>query len=165
MPNPEDWYTPTFGYANTNMLAQLPKRIPPDGQQGCMLTIDVSDDLKKEVDKIESVDLQILLSDGASSVKNPECRIGSVEIATIGHKGILYNNPPRKGIEKMIGVRINNIELDTPYMQNGWLVFGVEPMNLAVGENLIGVCFRDSKSKKSLELDIEKLEINVTYKN
>ena len=163
IPNSEDWYTPTAGYANTNMLAQLPKKIPTDPNQDCLLTINVSDDLKEDIDKISSVNLQILLSDGPSSTKNPEQRSDSVEVATIGHEGILYTNPPCKEVEKMIGVRVNNIELNEPYMQDGWLLFNVNPKYLAIGKNLVGVHLLKSISKKDVDLDIEKLEIHVVY--
>jgi len=163
VPNPEDWYTPTAGYANTNMLAQLPKKIPINGNQDCLLTIYVSDDLKEDIDKITSVNLQILLSDGPSSTKNSEQRGDSVKVATIGHGGILYTNPPCKEVEKMIGVRVNNIELNDPYMQDGWLLFNVNPKYLAIGKNLVGVHLLNSISKKDVHLDIEKLEIHVVY--
>lgn len=164
IPNAEDWYTPTFGYANTNMLAQLPEKIPNNPNQDCLLTINVSDDLKENIDKISFVNLQILLSDGPSSTKNPEKRADSVEVATIGHGGVLYNNPLDKSANKNIGVRINNIELKNPCMRNGWVLFNLDPTYLAVGENLVGVHLLNSKVKKNRLLEIEKLEIHVVYK-
>ena len=63
----------------------------------------------------------------------------------------------------MIGVRVNNIELNDPYMQDGWLLFNVNPKYLAVGKNLVGVHLLKSISNKDVELDIEKLEIHVVY--
>ena len=164
IPNAEDWYTPIYGYANTNMLAQLPQKIPTDANQDCLLTIYVSDDLKEDIDKISSVSLQILLSDGPSSTKNPEQRGNSVEVATIGHGGILYNNPFSGNLDEIIGVRLNNIKLKDPCMQDGWLLFSVNPTYLAIGKNLVGVHLLKSISNKDVELDIEKLEIHVVYK-
>ena len=105
-----------------------------------------------------------MLSDGPSSTKNPEKRADSVEVATIGHGGILYNNPLDKSANKNIGVRINNIELKDPCMRNGWVLFNLDPTYLAVGENLVGVHLLNSKVKKNRLLEIEKLEIHVVYK-
>lgn len=164
MPNPEDWYTPTAGYANTNMLAQLPKSIPMDENQDCLLTIYISENLNSNVENIESVNLQVLLSEYPSSATNPEQKKDSIEIASIGHGGILYNNPPSSHVEKLIGMRVNNIELVDPKMQNGWLVFDLDPNYLAIGKNLIGINFMNSKYNKIIRLDIEKLEIHIVYK-
>ena len=80
------------------------------------------------------------------------------------HGGILYNNPPNSDVGKLIGIRINNIELVDPKMRNGWLVFDLDPNYLAIGKNLIGINFMNSKYNKIIRLDIEKLEIHVVYK-
>ena len=48
IPNPEDWATPRYNYANTNMLAQLPAAVPNDGRTDLLLQIDVGLDLAAE---------------------------------------------------------------------------------------------------------------------
>ena len=108
--------------------------------------------------------MPVLLSEYPSSATNPEQKKDSIEIASIGHGGILYNNPPNSDVGKLIGIRINNIELVNPKMRNGWLVFDLDPNYLAIGKNLIGINFMNSKYNKIIRLDIEKLEIHVVYK-
>ena len=78
-----------------------------------------------------------------------------------------------KGIEDQIEVRINNILLGTPIVEEGWLVFAVQPKFLAVGENLVGVgvsgCGRGIPAPmRSTEvwhqILIEKLEVHLEYR-
>ena len=84
-----------------------------------------------------------------------------------------------KGIERLIEVRINNILLgpatiaagDLVLMQAGddvqegmgWLAFPVDPRQLAVGENLVGVRVTSRPAEVREEIIIERLELHVDY--
>ena len=46
----------------------------------------------------------------------------------------------------------------------GWLVFSVKPMQLAVGENLVGVRVKQRPGEARDEIIIERLELNVRYR-
>ena len=61
-----------------------------------------------------------------------------MEIATIGHDGGL-DEPPAAGIGERMEVRLNNCLLGGCEAVDGWLVFPVEPLLVAAGENLVGV--------------------------
>ena len=137
IPNPEDWHTPRHWYANTNMLAPLPADLDRSGRTDTLLTLRVGDDVAAEGEAV--LTLRLLLSD-PNAAQLPETeRLPPVEIASIGHAGGLMNEPPAAGIAERIEVRLNNCLLERCEAVEGWLVFPVEPLLAAAGENLVGV--------------------------
>ena len=173
IPNPEDWSTPRFMYFNTNMFGQLPAPIDNNGAVDTLLTIAVADDVAAEADYVNRITLRLLLSDPEAANLPDDQRLQPVTVATIGHPGTLQNSPAAKGIEDQIEVRVNNIRLGTPTVDEGWLVFAVQPKFLAVGDNLVGVrvsgCGRGIPAPmRSTEVQhqilIEKLEIHLEYR-
>lgn len=163
IPNPEDWSTPRHWYANTNMLAQLPAALTNDGKTDILLAIAVADDVVQNEKNKVRVALHLLLSDAdAQDLPNDE-RLDQVTVATIGHRDGLQNAPPAKGIEQLIEVRLNNALLGTPAVDSGWLVFAVEPGQLARGDNLVGIRVSERSATARSEILIEKLEVHVSY--
>ena len=62
-----------------------------------------------------------------------------------------------------IEMRVNNILLTSPVVENGWLVYRqVPPAIFAAGENLIGVC-TTTRTREQETMQIEKLELHVRY--
>ena len=161
IPNPENWYTPRYWYANTNMLAPLPADLDNSGRTDTLLPLRVGDDVEAEAEAA-SLSLRLLLSD-PDAARLPESeRLPPVEIAAIGHAGGLMNEPPATGIAERIEVRLNNCLLERCEAVDGWLVFPVEPRLAATGENLAGV--RLVGGREGAEpMRVEKLELLVRY--
>ena len=65
-PYPDDWSTPRFAYANTNMLGQLPATLDQAAKADNVLFLDMADDVNAAGDQLKSVKLRILLSKAAS---------------------------------------------------------------------------------------------------
>ena len=164
IPNPEDWSTPRFMYFNTNMFGQLPAPIDNDGVVDTLLTIAVADDVAAEVDRVDQITLRLLLSDPEAENLSDDDRLQRVTVATIGHPDTLQNTPAAKEIEDQIDVRINNILLGTPMVEEGWLVFAVQPKFLAVGDNLVGVRVTERPADAQHQILIEKLEVHLEYR-
>ena len=159
IPNPEDWSTPRYAYANTNLLAQLPAAVANDGRTDTLLRIYLGGDSKR----VKSALLRLLLSDPGAAGLAEEQRLARVEVATIGHPdGRLINEPAAKGIETLIRVRLNNIPLAEPTVEQGWLIFALGPELVAVGEHLIGIGVV-GRADGEAELVVEKAEIAVKY--
>ena len=164
IPNPEDWSTPRFMYFNTNMFGQLPAPIDNNGVVDTLLTIAVADDVDAEADRVDQITLRLLLSDPGAEHLSEDQRLQPVTVATIGHPGTLQNTPAAKGIEEQIEVRVNNILLETPTVEEGWLVFVVQPKFLAVGDNLVGVQVTERPVDIRGQILIEKLEVHLEYR-
>ena len=164
IPNPEDWSTPRFMYFNTNMFGQLPAPLDNDGKVDTLLTIGVADDVAAAADRIDQITLRLLLSDPEAENLPDDQRLQPVTVATIGHPGTLENTRAAKGIEGQIEVRINNILLGTPRIEEGWLVFAVQSKSLAVGDNLVGVRVTERPADAQHQILIEKLEVHLEYR-
>ena len=165
IPNAEDWHTPRHMYANTNMLAQLPAPFANDGRVDTLITLFVGDDLAAGAALIQAVALRLLLSDPAAADLPEDQRLSPVVVATIGHPdGALQNIPAARGIEEQIEVRLNNAQLGRPAIEEGWLVFAVEPELFAAGENLVGVRVVQRPGTASGLIVVEKLEVRVAYR-
>ena len=164
IPNPEDWSTPRFMYFNTNMFGQLPAPLDNNGAVDTLLTIAVADDVDAEADHVDRIALRLLLSDPEAENLSDDERLQPVTVATIGHPGTFQNTPAARGIEDQIEVRVNNILLGTPTIEEGWLVFAVQPKFLAVGDNLIGVRVNQRPAEIQHQILIEKLEIHLEYR-
>ncbi|MDO8685846.1 MAG: hypothetical protein Q7J78_04150 [Clostridiales bacterium] len=164
VPNAEDWTTPRLLYANTNMLSQLPVKLQTDGKADTMLEIYAADNVKAYADKVEKIYLRLLLSQSSAEGMPDERRLEKVLVARIGHaNNRLYNIPPVSGIEEHIEIRLNNILLYKATVDKGWLIYEVQPKQLATGNNLIGIRIIEQQTDMSDEITIEKLEIHVKY--
>ena len=109
--------------------------------------------------------LRLLLSDPAAADLPEDQRLSPVVVATIGHPdGALQNIPAARGIEEQIEVRLNNAQLGRPAIEEGWLVFAVEPELFAAGENLVGVRVVQRPGTASGLIVVEKLEVRVAYR-
>ena len=62
-----------------------------------------------------------------------------------------------------IEVRLNGAVLSFSSHQGNWLQFDTEPRLLAVGENLIGICFSEPQEDVEKDVLIEKVELQVVY--
>ena len=116
--------------------------------------------------QIASIKLRsgLLLSDPEAENLSDDQRLQPVTVATIGHPDTLQNTPAAKGIEDQIEVRINNIRLGTATVEEGWLVFAVQPKFLAVGDNLVGVRVTERPANVQHQILIEKLEVHLEYR-
>ena len=164
IPNAEDWYTPRHSYANTSMLSSLPAAINNDGKVDTLLTINVADEIKPDNENLKEVTIRLLLSDKSAQILPDSERLDTVIVATWGHiNRRLDNIPAAKGIENHIQIRLNNSLLEKPVLSKGWIIFRVEPSQLSVGANLVGINIRDRDSKSEFNVEIEKLELHVNY--
>ena len=83
----------------------------------------------------------MLLFDPAAASRPDTERIAQA-VVSIGARlgGVLHNQPPAQGIERMTELRINYILLEPLIVEDGWLLFRrVSSRFLAVGEYLAGV--------------------------
>ena len=179
IPPPEDWSTPRAMSLNTNLLAQLPALLPNiptgtpqpkedwpgppgqsdyrDGKVDTFVRLWVGDDVNAEADAIRAITVRAVLSDGDASDGD---RLDPVLLATKYRD--LYNRPPRSDVVERIELRVNNILLPPPTVEDGWLVFEAQPAWLAHGENLVGVWVNPPDANAE-RLTLEKLEIHVGY--
>ena len=162
-PNPENWSTPRHMYFNTNMLAPLPATLDNDGKADTLLTLSVGDNIAAQPEKLRSLTLRLLLSDPAAENLAKEQSISRALVVGSMRKHRLYTIAPARDIVKKIELRINNLLLQEPRAESGWLLFDINPRQLAVGENLIGVRVKDRDSDIK-PLVIEKLELSVLYR-
>jgi hypothetical protein len=125
-----------------------------------MLT--VTDRVRAAADKIDDLTLRLLLSDLSAKGLPEDLRVARTRLWIYeGHPA--ENEPPLKGVERRIEVRINNLKLDPPRVEGGWLIFEVCPQQLAWGENLIGVRVSHHPRDHRQEIRIEKVELKVDY--
>ena len=61
-------------------------------------------------------------------------------------------------------VRVNNLLLEAAGREGDWQVFPVQPDQLAVGGNLVGVKLVDQLSQASGPIRVEKLELHIDYR-
>jgi len=86
-----------------------------------------------------------------------------VLVEGFSHPAPYYNSPPAKGSEKLIEARLNNIPLGPATVEAGWLIFSVDPRQLAEGDNLVGVRVASRPPEARGEILIEKLELHLRY--
>ena len=168
----ENWYTPRIACMNSNMFGQLPARLSNTGKGDTMLHMMIGDDVNAEADRIKTLELRLLLSDPAAENVPGNERIEPAVIRPLDWiaKGV-YNKAtaycscaPEKAIVDQIEVRINNILLPRPAVDNGWLVFPAPPKIFALGRNLVGVRVTGRATDAQQEISIEKLELHVKYR-
>ncbi len=164
VPNAEAWRTPRSMYFNTNMFAPLPMPLANDGKVDTLLPLFVADDVNAVADSIREITLRIVLSDSAAKVLPDSRRLQTVVVADFAHATPYRNRPPASGIERLIEARINNSPLGPARVKDGWLVFAVEPWQLAAGDNLVGVRVTARPPDAGEEIFIEKLELHVRYR-
>ena len=157
--DPRNWQTPRHMYFNTNMFAPLPASLANDGKADTLLTLKVADDVNAAGERLESLRLRILLSDPSAEALPAGQRLAA---ARLHHPAM--NIPPAKGIEKTIEVRINNIPLGRAHVKAGWLGWSVQPGQLAVGDNLLGVKVTGRPADAVDRVLIEKVELDVNYR-
>ena len=181
IPPPEDWSTPRAMSLNTNLLAPLPALLPNiptgtpqpkedwpgppnqasdyrDGKVDTFVRVWVGDDVNAEAEAVRAISVRAVLSDEDGSDGN---RLDAVLLATKYRD--LYNRPPLTEVVERIELRINNILLPPPTVEDGWLVFEAKPAFLAHGENLVGVWVNPTEANAE-RLTLEKLEIHVGYR-
>ena len=166
IPNPEDWSTPRYWFNNSNMLAPLPALLDHEGKVDTLLSLEVGDDVNALVDQIDQISLKMLLSDPAAA-SHPDAERIAQAVVSVGARpgGVLHNEPPAQGIERITELRINNILLEPPIIEDGWLLFrNVSPRSLAVGKNLVGVRVVEQRAVDDPRIQIEKIELHVCYK-
>jgi len=79
-------------------------------------------------------------------------------------KGVPRNIPPAKSVQDQIELRLNNILLERPGVEKGWLVFTAHPRQFAMGKNLVGVRVTKRPPDVRQEITVEKLEAHVKYR-
>ena len=164
-----NYRTAREAFITGNMLAQLPAEISNDAGVDTILSVRVGDDVNLMADRVDEISVHLLLSDPNAKDLPEDQRIPRGLIRKTlpwgtfdGTQGRLYTTAPAKGIEDRIQLRLNNVLLEKPVIENGWLVFhSVPPELFAVGENLVGVGLGPSSGQP---LVIEKLEAHVKYR-
>lgn len=164
VPDPEFWTTPRWNSYLTNMFASLPERLGNDGQADTLLYIGVGDDVAAEAEQIQKITVAVLLSDPDAKDVAAEERLEVSHMASHDRpKAKRPNVPPRKGIEGLIELRLNNILLGPASVERGWVIFEADPNQFAVGENLVGLRVTKRPDARS-ELIVEMLEVRVDYR-
>ena len=175
-PGTVGWETPRF-FLNTNLLAQLPARLDDRGKADTHLRLWVADPLGRESRNIRDISLRLILHDAAagpyieklntSVIPDPPGphRIPRALVALFKDINHLYNSSPLESIRKRIDVRINNLLLEEPVVEDGWLVFrGLDPDIFALGTNLVGLRVTGRSPNAGAPLFVEKLELQVDYR-
>ncbi len=171
IPDPEAWHTPRQKFGNTNMLCPLPAPLDNACKADTLLMLYVADDVNAAADRVRRLTLHVLLNDPAAAVLPDRSRLPIVIIrdckVPLRDGGPLPENipniPPAKGIEKQFEVRINNLLLDPPRVEDGWLIFKVRPAQFAVGQNLLGLRLTQRDASAADAMLIEKVELHVKY--
>jgi len=161
VPDPENWHTPRHMYFNTNMFAPLPAPLDNAGKADTLLTLYAGDDVMSAGKKLKSLRLHLLLSDPEATDLADDERLQAVRVAP---RRFLDHMPPAKGIEKSIEVRLNNLSLGEGRIEAGWIVFDVKPVQLALGENLVGIRVKSRPKDARQPLIVEKLELHMRYR-
>ena len=163
-PDPDDWYTPTWGYTCMNMFSQLPATIDNNGTVATLLTLLVGDDVNNKLDRIRQISLNVLLSDPSAESLPTSERLEETLVRKPDTKlGPSSNVPPAKTIQSNTEVRLNGVLLGTCNIENGWLVFNVSTHQVAHGDNIIGIRVKNRPSTSTTNITIEKLELHVNY--
>ena len=152
---PEEGLTVNHVFQNTNAFATLPARLGQYGKGTTFLRLSLGDkttDLKEFAAR-----LRVLISDA-----NPGGSEGRIEPGLIRRNpyvlgGGLWTNPLTQQMAGDLEVRLNNIKLTLDGNEDGWLVYPVEPLQLATGPNLLTFRLDD----EGAEISIEKIELDL----
>lgn len=168
IPNPEDWKTPRHMYHNTNMFSSLPAALDNEGKSDTLLFVTVGDDVNANAGLIDAISLRILLSDWSVDSASAVERLKQVPVRLwegSADNGMgLWNRPVARQIADKVEVRLNNLLLDAPRIEEGWLVFSCRPSQFALGRNLVGVVFVQRTADTRARVFIEKLEVHLDYR-
>ena len=123
----------------------------------------IADDLAGESRDVARISVRVLLSDSSAEDLPANERLQTAIIAASKVHN-LKTIPPAKKIVDQIELRLNNALLDRPTVEEGWLVFTVQPDQFAIGNNLIGLCIKERSSDASGDISVEKLEVQVKYR-
>ena len=158
IPSANNWRTPRLFYFLTNMQAPLPAAISGDGKTDTLLTLKVADDVNSMAERIDSILLRLLITDRLSKT------LRSALPAPWRHNGEGFYGPPAADYEKTIEIRLNNLLLKRPCVENDWLLLDVQPIHLAIGDNLLGICWKSPDAGQKQILQVELVELDVNYK-
>ncbi|MBI4027928.1 MAG: family 10 glycosylhydrolase [Verrucomicrobia bacterium] len=165
VPDPNAWHTPRWMYFLTNMFAPLPATLANDGEADTLLAVYVADDVASDADRIKQIALRVLLSDPEAKSLPASERLEQVTMASHDYPGGKRPNiPPARGIENAIELRINNILLAQPVVEEGWLLFKAQPNQFAVGNNLVELRIIHRDPGTGSEIRIEMIEVMVKYR-
>ena len=146
----------------TYMLAPLPAMADPKGKADTLLKMMVTDDVNENPERLEELTLRLLLSDVAAKSLPDHRKLERSFLWTYtGHPA--KNEPPLKGVEPRIEVRVNNAPLTGARVDGAWLVFDVKPAQVAHGENLIGIRVASHPEGHLQSIRLEKVELSVDY--
>ena len=160
--DPYDWHTPRHMFFMTYMLAPLPAMADPKGKADTLLKMMVTDDVNENPERLEELTLRLLLSDVAAKSLPDHRKLERSFLWTYtGHPA--KNEPPLKGVETRIEVRVNNAPLTGARVDGAWLVFDVKPAQVAHGENLIGIRVASHPEGHLQSIRLEKVELSVDY--
>ncbi len=163
--------SPREDFINSNMLCPLPAQIANDPGVDTILSVRVGDDVRLLARRIDQLLVHLLLSDPNAKDLPEDQRIPKGLIrktppwgAFEATDGMLYTTAPTKGVETRIQVRLNNVLLPKPEVEEGWLVFhNLPPTLFALGENLVAVTLAAPTPASGQQMVIEKLEVRVRY--
>ena len=162
--DPYNWRTPRHQFFMTYMLAPLPAMLDSEGKVDTLVTMTMTDDVDSAGDKLEDVTLRLLVSDIAAKGVPADQRIEPSFLWTYTRHPA-KNEPPLRGVENRIEVRINNSLLDNARVKDGWLLFDVRPGQLARGNNLVGIRVAGHPPGHQQKIRIEKVELSVNYRD
>jgi hypothetical protein len=158
-----------YFYKNSSAFAQLPRvlsttSIDEDGQPTeTYIAIMVGDDMDAHADVVKRVQMKVLLSDPAAEGTPWEDRIHTEPVVICTHSSRDHAQPPARDIQHGLRARINGILLDEPRIQEGWLVYDLKPVQLALGKNIVALRLGDGRGDAGDQMTVEKLEIQVKY--
>ena len=152
---PEDGLMVNHVYQNTNMLSTLPARLGQHGKDTTHLHVSVGD-------KTASMDgftarLRVLISDAKPGDGESQIEPGVIRRNPYVLGDGLWTTPLKHRTATHLEVRLNNIRLALHGNEDGWLVYPVEPVQLATGSNLLTFRLDDEDA----EISIEKIELDL----
>jgi len=153
-------------YHNSNMFSSLPAPVGRHGHGQTLLRLHVGDDVNAEAEGVAWLRLRVLLSDPDFKDQPPEQCIepGVARLPVYGGDDREVFPLPKKMVSK-VEVRLNNVPLGAPEVEAGWLEFAVQPKQVALGSNLVGVHVKDLPAGRTDDMQIERLELHVRYRN
>lgn len=160
-PKPTDWETPRHLYFGANMLSQLPAPLSSTGKGDTLLILPVAEDVAGG-SNVEEITLRLVVSDTKAEGLPADRRLAPTVVGNYTRPNpdaSSLNKPPANGIEAQIECRLNNLLLPQAAVENGWLVFRVDPRQLAPGNNLVGL--RLAKENNDVHIVIERVELHI----
>lgn len=164
-PKPTDWETPRHLYFGANMLSQLPASLSSTGRGDTLLILPVAED-PAGYNKVEEITLRLVVSDTKAEDLPADRRLEPTIVGNYTRPNpepSALNKPPAKGIEAQIECRLNNLLLAQAIVENGWLVFRVDPRQLAPGNNLVEL--RLAKEDNGVHIVIERVELHIKHRS